>query len=339
MATETQLMAEQFARAEQGEAVPPGRGLFGFDVAYQDCALVVLAVPWELGVSGGHGTAAAPQAVLKASHDIDLYASGFAHQAYRHGLRMQELTHPVIAQQQALLAELPQSTAVQKIDRINALSHTLNTAVQRETAKLQAEGKKVVLLGGDHSVPLGFLQQLGRQYKDFGILHLDAHFDCRRAYQGLNFSHASIMFQTMTQIKAVSKIVPVGIRDFCAAEYEFVRGLTTRAEVFLDYDIYQRGFANVVDEIVTCLPAHVYISFDIDALDPSLCPHTGTPVPGGLGFNDVLLLFARLHASGREVIGADLCEVVPAPNRWDENVAARILLQLCALTVRRELAD
>ena len=327
------LSDEQFTCAEQGEAVPPERGLFGFDVAYQDCTLIVLAIPWELGTSYGGGTASAPQAVLKASHEIDLYAFGFAHQAYRRGLCMRQFTHPVIAQQQALLAELPQLTATQKITRSNALSQTLNTAVQQETARLMADGKQVVLLGGDHSVPFGFLQQLGRQYTDFGILHLDAHFDYRRAYQGLSFSHASIMWQVMTQVNAVSKIVQVGIRDFCAGEYEFARRLKTRAEVFFDYDLYRRGFANVVDEIVASLPPRVYISFDIDALDPSLCPHTGTPVPGGLSFNDVLLLFEKLHAAGRKVIGADLCEVVPAPNHWDENVAARILYQLCALTV------
>ena len=326
------LTDEQFTRAEQGEAVPPGSGLFGFDVVYQDCALVVLAVPWELTVSYGRGTAAAPPAVLKASHEIDLYAFGFAHAAYRRGMRMQELAHPVIVQQQALLAALPALTAAQRIARINALSGELNTAVQQATAKLYAEGRKVVLLGGDHSVPFGFLQQLGTHYADFGILHLDAHLDYRCAYQGLNFSHATIMFQTMTQVAAVSKIVHVGSRDFCAAEYEFARSLQTRAEVFFDHDLYRRGFAHVVDEIVASLPARVYISFDIDALDPSLCPHTGTPVPGGVSFNDVLLLFARLHASGREVIGADLCEVVPAPNHWDENVAARLLYQLCALT-------
>lgn len=323
---------KQFTRAEQGEAVPPERGLFGFDVAYRDCALVVLAVPWELTVSYGRGAAAAPQAVLKASHEIDLYTFGFAHQAYRRGLCLRELTHPVIAQQQELLAELDTLPAAQQTARINALSTELNHAVQQETARLQAEGKQVVLLGGDHSVPFGFLQQLNTQYKDFGILHLDAHFDYRQIYQGLHFSHASIMYQTMTQLNAVHKIVHVGIRDFCAAEYDFARSLKTRAEVFFDYDLYRRGFANVVAEIIASLPPQVYISFDIDALDPSLCPHTGTPVPGGLSFNDVLLLFAELHATGRKVIGADLCEVVPAPNHWDENVAARILYQLCALT-------
>ena len=324
--------AEQFTRAEQGEAVPPARGLFGFDVPYRDCAVVVLAVPWELTVSGGRGTAAAPAAILRASHAIDLYAFGFAQQAYRRGMCMQELAHPVIAQQHGVLAEQETLSAAQKTARLNALSVALNTAVQQATAKLHADGKRVVLLGGDHSVPFGFLQQLGTRYANFGILHLDAHFDYRCAYQGLDFSHASIMYQTMTQVAAVHKIVHVGIRDFCAAEYEFMRGLQTRAEVFFDYDLYRRGFAEVVDTIVARLPAQVYISFDIDALDPSLCLHTGTPVPGGLRYNDVLLLFEKLHTSGKQVIGADLCEVVPAPNRWDESVAARVLYQLCALT-------
>ena len=327
--------AEQFTLAEQGEAVPAARGLFGFDVSYRDCAVVVLAVPWELTVSYGRGTAAAPQAILRASHEIDLYAFGFAQRAYRRGMCMQELAHPVIAEQQALLAELATLPAAQHAARINDLSLALNTAVQQASAQLLADGKRVVLLGGDHSVPFGFLQQLGTCSADWGILHLDAHFDYRRAYQGLHFSHASIMWQTMTQIKAVRKIVHVGIRDFCAAEYDFMRSLQARAAVFFDYELYRRGFAAVVDDIIARLPAQVYISFDIDALDPSLCPHTGTPVPGGLSYNDVLLLFEKLHASGKQVIGADLCEVVPAPNRWDENVAARILYQLCALMASR----
>lgn len=320
-------LSEQFTRAERGEAVPPARGLFGFDVDYEDAAVVVLAVPWELTVSYGRGTAAAPQAVLKASHELDLYAFGFAHQAYRRGFRLQTLAHPVIAQQQTLLATSQELAP----DRINALSASLNQAVQQTTAKLHTDGKKIVLLGGDHSIPFGFLQQLSLQYQDFGILHLDAHFDYRHAYQGLDFSHASIMFQAMTQLAAVKKIVHVGIRDFCAAEYEFMCKLGERACVFFDHDLYRRGFANLVDSIIAPLPAQVYVSFDIDALDPSLCPHTGTPVPGGLSYNDVLLLLEKLHASGRTVIGADLCETVPAPNHWDENIAARMLYQLCAL--------
>ena len=322
---------EQFANAERGAATPAGRGLFGFDIAYHDCALIVLAVPWELSVSHGHGTATAPAAILQASHEIDLFNFGFAHQAYRNGIRLQELHHPVIDQQKQLLANRQQLSHAQNIHLRNELSHALNQAIYDTTATLHADGKKVILLGGDHSIPFGFLQQLSKHNSSFGILHLDAHFDYRHAYQGLDFSHASIMYQVMTHIETVSRIVHVGIRDFCVAEYEFARSLGARAQLFFDRDLHRHGFANIVDEIVAQLPQQIYISFDIDALDPSLCPHTGTPVPGGLSFNDVLLLCETLHASGRSVIGADLCETVPAPNHWDENVAARLLYQLAAL--------
>lgn len=321
----------QFTHAEQGAAADPASGLFGFDVPFAECALVVLAVPWELTVSYGRGTAAAPPAVLRASHELDLFSLGFAQRVYRQGIRMQELTHPVIAAQQQLRRQEDTLSAAEKIARINALSDTLNTAVRTETAKLHAAGKQVALLGGDHSVPFGFLQQLSVQHDAFGILHLDAHLDYRCAYQGLHFSHASIMYQVMTQLDAVNKIVHVGSRDLCAAEYDFYQQLGTRAHIFFDRDLQRRGFPHVVDEIVAQLPTHVYISFDIDVLDPSLCPHTGTPVPGGLSFYDVLLLCETLHASGKQIIGFDLAETVPAPNNWDENVAARILYQLCAL--------
>ena len=91
------------------------------------------------------------------------------------------------------------------------------------------------------------------------------------------------------------------------------------------------SFKQVVDDIISHLPDNVYISFDIDGLDPKLCPNTGTPVPGGFEFNEVVFLLKQLAASGKKIIGFDLVEVAPGEDDWNGNVGARLLYKLCNL--------
>lgn len=314
---------KQFDNAEQGEDCSPEAGLFGFDISYADCALVILGVPWELTVSYGRGTAQAPQAILQASHQIDLCT--FPPTApYRRGIHYRVLKHELLSS-----PPLP-ADRITHTKYVNALSAKLNTAVYVEARAIVSDGKLLGLVGGEHTIAFGYLQLLHELYPTFGILHLDAHLDYRRAYQGYIYSHASIMYQVMTELDSVQKIVHVGIRDFCLGEKKFAAELRERDKIFFAQDLHRRGFAAVVTEIVSHLPSEVYISFDIDALDPSLCPSTGTPVPGGLSFYDVEILLQVLVASGKRIIGFDLSEVVPGRNHWDENVASRILYRLCA---------
>ena len=322
-----QMDTKQFDNAEQGEDCSPEAGLFGFDVPYTDCALVILGVPWELTVSYGQGTAQAPQAILQASHQIDLCTSPPT-APYRRGIHYRVLKHEV-----ASPSPTP-ADRVTHIKHVNALSTAFNSAVYNETRSIISDGKLLGLVGGEHAIAFGYLQFLHEFYPAFGILHLDAHLDYRCAYQGYIYSHASIMYQVMTELDSVQKMVHVGIRDFCLAEKKFAEELDKRDKIFFACELHRRGFAEVVTEIVSHLPSEVYISFDIDALDPSLCPSTGTPVPGGLSFYDVELLLQMLVASGKKIIGFDLSEVVPGYNHWDENVASRILYRLCAAILR-----
>ena len=194
----------------------------------------------------------------------------------------------------------------------------------------------VALLGGDHSTPLGLMQALATKYDNFGILQIDAHADLRDAYEGFEFSHASIMFNAL-KIPQISKLVQVGIRDYCEAEANLIKNSNGRVVTFFDQAIKEKQYegaswANVCDEIIKQLPDNVYISFDIDGLDPKLCPHTGTPVAGGFEFAEIVFLIKRVVASGKKIISFDLVEVACGDvenEEWDANVGARMLFKLC----------
>ncbi|MFI5362104.1 MAG: arginase family protein, partial [Elusimicrobiota bacterium] len=222
----------------------------------------------------------------------------------------------------------------------NELGGRLNEWVRRRTKELIADGKIVGVVGGDHSVPYGAFQAVSETHGKFGLLHFDAHSDTRVAYEGFVWSHASIMYNAMENIPNISKIVQVGIRDYCEQEHEFLLALGERAKVFFDRELAARRFsgeawAKTAREIVSALPEKVWVTFDIDGLDPRFCPHTGTPVPGGLEFSEVNFLLGELARSGRTIIGFDLVEVSPDPggkDEWDANVGMRLAYKLAAWT-------
>jgi agmatinase len=195
----------------------------------------------------------------------------------------------------------------------------------------------VGLIGGDHSTPYGFIQALAERYDSFGILQIDAHCDLRNAYEGFTFSHASVMFNAI-QIKNVSHLVQVGIRDFCEEELQVInqnKKITTFFDANLKKENYEgQNWKKQCDAIIKALPNKVYISFDIDGLDPKLCPNTGTPVPGGLEFEHAVYLFTQLQMKGKKIIGFDLNEVAPGKDEWDANVGARMLFKLCHLLIK-----
>jgi agmatinase len=190
---------------------------------------------------------------------------------------------------------------------------------------------------------LGAIRTVAERVKDLSILHIDAHCDLRHAYEGFTYSHASIMDNVLREAPQVSRIVQVGIRDFCAEELAAIEASNGRVRTFFDKHLADRQlagtpFATLAAEIVDLLGAKVWISFDIDGLDPALCPHTGTPVPGGLSFREAVFLLRTVVESGRVIAGFDLCEVAPAPDgdEWDANVGARVLYKLCGFTLRSQ---
>ena len=195
------------------------------------------------------------------------------------------------------------------------------------------------MLGGDHSTPLGLIQALAEKHSSFAILQIDAHADLREAYEGFEFSHASIMYNAI-KIPQVKKLVQVGIRDYCEAELDLINS-NKKITAFFDRDIKHKQYngtnwSTICDSIIEMLPDKIYLSIDIDGLDPKLCTHTGTPVPGGFEFEQVVYLVEKLVTSKRKIIGFDLNEVAPGKDEMDANVGARLLYRVAnAMLVSR----
>jgi agmatinase len=323
-------------------------GVFGLPHREKDASLILVPVPWEVTTSYGSGTSHGPSAILEASGQIDLFDRGII-KPYEPGIFMRPESAQVrlwnkkakALAQRIILRKTKGSQAIKKsLKTINDLGSKLNSWVHHETSSLMSDGKIVGIVGGDHSVPYGAFQAVAQAYGPFGLLHFDAHSDTRIAYEGFTWSHASIMYNALSTIPQISKIVQVGIRDFCEQEYQYLIDLGSRAEVFFDRDINKKRFAGqswaqTSDEIIQSLPQQVWITFDIDGLDPKLCPHTGTPVPGGLQLQEAEDVIERVARSGRKIIGFDLVEVTPDPdgrNEWDANVAMRLLYKLAGWT-------
>jgi len=321
-----------------------GNGIFGLPFDAQSAQTVIVAVPWEVTTSYGDGTANGPDAIFEASAQVDLFHPDFG-SAWKSGIalsptetawhvesdRLKTKAKQIIdAQAEGLeLADDPELVAA--LDDINRACERLHHEVESEVANWIIQGKRVGLLGGDHSVSLGALRAYAGHYPEFGVLQIDAHMDLRDSYEGFRYSHASIMFNAL-KIPQVTSLVQVGIRDCCEAEMA-VAAADPRVHVVMDQAIKEAAFSGLTwksqcDAIVERLPQYVYISFDIDGLHPSLCPNTGTPVMGGLQWEEVQFLFKQLVASGRTIIGFDLVEVSPGDGDWDANVGARVLYGL-----------
>jgi agmatinase len=326
-------------------------GIFGLPSTREQARLVLIPVPWEVTTSYGGGTAQGPSCILKASPQIDLFdlETGKAYEQGYHMLpipeelmAMNEKWRPVALEIRQELEELGalKDAGQKKLSAVNKACEEMVQWVLTQTQSLLLEGKIVGVIGGDHSSPRGAIQAIAAQTKgDWGILHFDAHADMRESYQGFFNSHASIMFNVMNAPWRPKALVQVGIRDFSEEEYQFIR---SRKDVstFFDQDLKREMLSGtpwslICRQIVDQLPKQVYISFDIDGLSPEFCPSTGTPVPGGLSFDQALFLLGAVVKSGRRIIGFDLNEVAPGidGSEWDGNVGARILYKLCGWAI------
>jgi agmatinase len=324
-------------------------GIYGLHHLPDEAGVVVVPVPFEATCSYGGGAADGPKAVLEASRQVDLFDVETG-RPYEDGIAMlpepaevralndeaRRLALPVIEAGGAGRDGALRDAAA----RVNALCDRMNDWVYRTARHWLERGKLVATVGGDHSTAFGALRAHAERYPGLGVLHLDAHADLRDAYEGFVWSHASIMFNALQRLPQVS-LVQVGLRDVGKAEVELIDARKDRISAFFDAGLWQRRFDGVpwsrtVDEIVSRLPQDVYLSFDIDGLDPVLCPHTGTPVPGGLSFPEAVALVAGVVRSGRRIVGLDLMEVAPDPagGEWDGNVGARLLYKMIGHALR-----
>lgn len=329
----------------------PDNNIFGLPSTEDEARLVILPIPWEVTVSYNAGTARAPEHILNASLQVDLFDPDIT-DSWKEGFYMRAVDKKVLTKSDYLRKEAElyinyishgeivaeNKFMCKSLKEINAGSIFLNSWVYEQTKELLEKDKLVGLLGGDHSTPFGYIKAIAEKFPGFGILQIDAHCDLREAYEGFVYSHASIMFNVLKEIDAVEKLVQVGIRDFCDEELDYINQSNGRVVTFFDQKIKERQYEGetwkqIVDDIVAHLPQNIFISFDIDGLDPKLCPHTGTPVQGGFEAEQIFYLLKKVHQSGKRIIGFDLNEVGVSHNEWDENVGARILYKLCSLTI------
>ena len=329
----------------------PKNTIFGLPFSEEDARLVILPVPWEVTVSAGSGTSRAAEHIFNASMFVDIFDEESGN-AWRQGIFMRHPDRKVLMKSDYLRKEaelyinyISKGEEVEKntfmcksLKEINEGSANMNKWVYEQTSALLQNDKLVVLLGGDHSAPLGYMKAIAEKYGEFGILQIDAHCDLRKAYEDLEFSHASIMFNALRDIPQLTRLVQVGIRDYSEEEFNYIRNSNQRVVTFFDKDIKEKIFEgstwrSIVDEIIQELPAKVYISFDVDGLDPKLCPHTGTPVNGGFEIEQVVYLIKKIIESGRQFIGFDLDEIAIGESYFDANVGARILWKLSNMLV------
>jgi agmatinase len=343
---------DDFTNYDPNTVGNPNNNIFGLPTSEENAKLIILPVPWEVTVSYGAGTARAADAIFKASLQVDLFDPEFP-DTWKQGFYMRPSDKKILLKSDYLRKEAElyidyiskgeevgaNQFMTKTLKEVNEGSLFLNNWVYEQTKALLEKNKLVGILGGDHSTPLGYFKAIGEKHGDFGILQVDAHFDLREAYEGFNYSHASIMYNALKEIPQLSKLVQVGIRDFGSDEWEYVKNSNFRVTTYFDKDIRSRQFEGqswkqIAEEIVSKLPEKVLISFDIDGLDRKLCPFTGTPVPGGFELEQVFYLFSKLHQSGKTIVGFDLNEVgIGGDTDWDANVGARVLYKLCNLLV------
>ncbi|WMN07244.1 agmatinase family protein [Marivirga arenosa] len=310
--------------------------------------LILLPVPWEVTVSYEAGTAKGPEHIKNASVQVDLYQKDII-DAWKMGIHMLPIHEDLFSKSEENRTKAEQYISLLEEGKEDSkegsdLSKAINTActemvewVKKESLEILNKGKLLGLVGGDHSTPLGAVHALASQNESFGVLQLDAHMDFRKAYENFTYSHASISYNMLQEVPQIEKLVQVGIRDFCEEEVKFAESQGDRVSIFYDEDIKVGMFEGeswtiICDRIIKELPDKVYISFDIDGLRPELCPNTGTPVPGGLSYSEVIYLLTKLVKNGKKIIGFDLNEVAPGENTdWNGNVGARILYRLCNL--------
>lgn len=341
-----------------GVGVPNGK-YFGMPFGNEECPVVLISVPWDATVSYAEGTAQGPEAIIGASVQVDLYDENIkGAEVFKIGtdgtlIDMDEgkripasscvrmMNAEARASAKKIISTLSagkklSAAAVRAQKKVNRMSGNVNYLVEEICGFYHDKGRIPGVVGGEHSVAFGAVKAAAERLAEgegLGLVQFDAHADLRVAYEGFEYSHASVMYNCISRIPQIERLCQIGIRDFCADEAEFI-AKNGKIRAFTGSSISESLFNGknwnaVCEEISAVLPEKIYISFDIDGLEPSMCPHTGTPVPGGLTF-DMAVYLLRFLAGRKRIVGFDLCEVAPGRNdEWDANVGARLLHKLC----------
>lgn len=267
-----------------------------------DSEIVILSAPLEKTVSYGKGTSKAPEEILKASHYVEFYD--------------EELKRETCFEKGICTLE---PIALSELSHEMSLKH-----IETNVEKLVSDNKFVVTLGGEHSLSSAAFSPHNNQYKNLSILQIDAHSDLRDEYEGSKFSHASVMRRIF---EVNENIVQVGIRAQCIEESEFIENNNIHTFYMRDIRTGIHG-SKWQDKAVEKLKDNVYITFDVDGLDPSVIPDTGTPEPGGLFWDETMDLL-KLAGESKNIVGFDVVELSPDKgNNSSSFTTAKIIYKL-----------
>ncbi len=270
--------------------------------SYENSNIVIYSAPLENSVSYGSGTKNGPREIIKASHYVEFY---------------DEETNCELCFEKGI-ATLP----IKSLDKLK--SKTVINKIEKDVTNLIADEKFVVMLGGEHTVTLGSVLAHHKKYSNLSILQFDAHSDLRNSYEGNKYSHASVM----RRVYEVNKtIVQVGIRAQCKEEADLIK--SENIKTFYMRDIRsEKSNVKWQKNVVESLTENVYITFDIDGLDPSIVPATGTPEPGGLFWDETLDLI-KMVGKKKNIVGFDLVELAPSKYHESSNfIAAKLVYKI-----------
>lgn len=269
---------------------------------------VMLPIPYEATTTYGAGTRFGPEALLSASRQVELWDEDLE---WDPSQAVRLATAPEITSE----AEGP-AAMLEKIRRV--------------AQPLVADGKVLLTVGGEHTITLALVQSYLTRYPDLTVIALDAHADLRDQYDNSPLSHACVMRRVWELGRPVTLI---GVRSYSASEYDFIK-VAPRLTLLKAGNLRDPEYWKLALENLGRLPGPVYLSIDVDVLDPSVLPGTGTPEPGGLSYYQVLTLMKAITARA-PVIGLDLVELAPIPgNRVSEFTAARLLYKFLAYRYR-----
>ncbi|NPA33564.1 MAG: hypothetical protein GXO48_01370 [Chlorobi bacterium] len=299
--------------------------LFGLPYSLEESRLVIIGVPWEVTVTYKGGTSETPEQVLLASNQIDLFhpelgtpwKSGIAWDNSLFFLKKHSQNYSPIARQYLDVLERtgadpnksPELLNVAK--NLDVASNMMLSKVEETVKKHRDNGKIIGLVGGEHTISIGSVRALSSKMP-ISILHLDAHADMRPSYAGMQYTHASTIYH-ISRLDNIKSITSVGIRSLSPAEFEIISS-QPNFYLFTAHRIWERVFKGVTwdqlaEEIISSIDTDdVYVTFDIDSLESSLCPSTGTPVPGGLTYAQAIYLIKKLVWKGRRIVGFDIVE-------------------------------
>ncbi len=292
-------------------ALAPSRSFMHLDdehTRFETARVVVVPVPFDGTTCYQPGTREGPRAIIDASRNLELYDAELRRSPYRVGIHTLRAVEPVAGNSGAM------------VDRL-----------EQVTGYLLDQGKFVVTLGGDHLTSIGVVRAFARRFAGLSVLQIDAHADLRDEYEGATLSAATVMRRVL---EVCPRTAQVGIRSLSEPEAQLVAERTL--PMWLAADIAaqaRRGEHHWIDEVVAALGDEVYVTVDIDGLDPSLVPGTGTPEPGGLGWYDVVDLLTVV-AARRRIVGCDVVELSPLlEGHVSPVVAAKLAYKLIGLAV------